>query len=112
MFRKSHSFLTLSLLLFAGCSNAAPEVNGGNDEIFSFHGTIVEINEDGSNMIVKPDDEEEIRKSGSLVTIPISESDDHEYTVGDEIDVEYGGDVMEIDPLQVHVIDIKPDQED
>ncbi|MCC5889002.1 MAG: DUF3221 domain-containing protein [Alkalibacterium sp.] len=91
----------LSLLLFfiSGCA----EDNGE-----SFTGEVISV--EGSNqLIVRPDEEEEIRQSGDEVSIsaPMEQS----FEEGDRVIVTHEGPVMESHPLQVHLLSIELTEE-
>ena len=86
----------------------APPVNQNNDIIkdtvdnteYSFCGTITQVEE--NLFFVKPDDDEEIRKSSNLIMVGKLKLDTNvKYKVGERIRIFYDGTVMETYPAQI-----------
>ena len=70
----------------------------------TFSGTILELN--GNNAIVEPFEGEPIRSSADKIVVDLS-SNNENFAVGDEIIVEYTGEVMESYPAQIVVLGIE-----
>lgn len=101
--------LVLAAVSITACTkNNAPDRGDGNDtldmpiETVTFSGTIIELNE--SSAIVEPFEGESIRGSADKISINLEGYG--EFTVGDEVVVEYDGTVMESYPAQVNVLGI------
>ena len=94
--------LVLVLLLlfsFAGCQKTLNQVIGSEP---NFTGTVLEVSEFG--LMVEPDEGEDIRRSGDLVSVSLNveyEDGKTDYSVGDKVTVYYDGSVAESYPLQV-----------
>lgn len=87
--------ISLVLFLISGCAADAGA---------TFTGTV--ISADSSNqLIVRPDEEEDIRQSGDEVAI--SAPPDQTFEEGDRVIVTHEGPVMESHPLQIHLISIE-----
>lgn len=87
--------LSLMFMLLSGCSEDTGE---------SFTGTVISV--DSSNqLIIHPDDGEEIRQSGDEVAI--SAPPEQTFEEGDRVVVTHEGPVMESHPLQVHLLSIE-----
>ncbi|MDZ7834793.1 MAG: DUF3221 domain-containing protein [Alkalibacterium sp.] len=83
----------LTLLLFlTGCQTSE-----------SFEGTVIRVND--SSVVVEPFEGEEIRRSGTEVSISVKE--DMELEIGDRVKVTHEGEVMESHPLQINLIEIE-----
>lgn len=89
----------ISSILFVSCSN------DNNEEIYTFTGTIKEINEQSA--IINIDEGEDIRRSGDLVSVSLSVNENVEFKVGDRVKVGYDGEVREIYPLSINTIFIE-----
>lgn len=85
-------------------SNAVYTENIDEDE-YSFFGRVIESNEKG--IIVEPNGDEEIRKSGDKVYIGLGEHNDALYMVGTNVKITYKGAVMTTYPLQVNTTKIE-----
>ena len=72
---------------------------------YSFFGKIIESNE--KRIIVEPNENEEIRKSGDKVYIGLGEYNDALYIVGTNVKITYKGTVMTTYPLQVKATNIE-----
>lgn len=75
-----------------------------NETVVTFIGVIEEINGDMALVAIE---EGEILKSGSLVDVDLSVSEDKEFKVGDRIKVAYDGDVMERHPLGINTSSVE-----
>lgn len=89
-------FLTALMLLLLGCQSQNTE------DYSSFEGTVIRADE--THIIVEPFEEEDIRRSGFEVSIPI---DKNSFQVGDKVKVTHEGPVMESHPLQIRLIEIE-----
>jgi len=107
-------FIILCVMLatfsIAACSdNPAIDRGDGSDTLdastntVTFSGAIIELN--GGSAIVEPFEGESIRSSADKISINLEGYG--QFTVGDEIIVEYTGEVMESYPAQVVVLGIK-----
>ena len=81
------------------------DINSENDEQSSFFGKVIEANE--KRIIVEPNENEEIRKSGDKVYVGLGEYTDNLYTVGTNVKITYKGTVMTTYPLQVETTKIE-----
>ena len=72
---------------------------------YSFLGKVIESNE--KRIIVEPNENEEIRKSGDKVYIGLGEHNDALYMVGTNVKITYEGTVMTTYPLQVKTTKIE-----
>jgi len=100
----------LAVVSIAACSdNPAVDRGDGSDSLdiatdtVTFSCTIIELN--GDNAIVEPFEGETIRSSADKISINLEGYGD--FAVGDEIVVEYTGEVMESYPAQVNVLGIE-----
>ncbi len=85
-------------------SNPVDTENIDEKEYF-FFGKVIESNE--KRIIVEPNENEEIRKSGDKVYIGLGEYDDALYMVGTNVKITYKGTVMTTYPLQVKATNIE-----
>lgn len=92
---KGLALLSLMFMLLSGCAEDAGE---------SFTGTVISA-EPSNQLIVRPDDGEEIRQSGDEVAITAPA--DQTFEEGDRVVVTHEGPVMESHPLQVHLLSIE-----
>ncbi len=76
-----------------------------DEKEYSFFGKVIESNE--KRIIVEPNENEEIRKSGDKVYIGLGEYNDALYMVGTNVKITYEGTVMTTYPLQVKAISIE-----
>ncbi len=76
-----------------------------DEKEYSFFGNVIESNE--KRIIVEPNENEEIRKSGDKVYIELGEYNEALYMVGTNVKVTYEGTVMKAYPLQVKVTNIE-----
>ncbi len=83
-------------VMAAGCSK---------DITAEFIGTITEIN--GLTAIVLADEGEDIRRSGDLVEVSLSVSDNFEFMVGDRVKVTHKGNIQEKYPLGIETISVE-----
>lgn len=81
------------------------DINSENNEQSSFFGKVIEANE--KRIIVEPNENEEIRKSGDKVYVGLGEYTDALYTVGTNVKITYKGAVMTTYPLQVEITKIE-----
>ncbi|GEK89625.1 hypothetical protein SAMN04488100_1169 [Alkalibacterium putridalgicola] len=86
------AFILLFLFLLAGCQSGE-----------TFEGTVIRLDE--YSVIVEPSEGEDIRRSGTEVSIPVEE--DLNLEVGDRVRVTHEGPVMESYPLQINLIEIE-----
>ncbi len=71
----------------------------------SFYGVVKQSNQ--NNIIVEPNEGEEIRKSADKISIYLGEDNDALYEVGTNVKVTYTGEVMETYPAQVNAVKIE-----
>ena len=76
-----------------------------DEKEYSFFGKVIESNE--KRIIVEPNENEEIRKSGDKVYIGLGEYNDALYIVGTNVKITYKGTVMTTYPLQVKATNIE-----
>ena len=76
-----------------------------DEKEYSFFGKVIESNE--KRIIVEPNENEEIRKSGDKVYIGLGEYNDALYIVGTNVKITYEGTVMTTYPLQVKATKIE-----
>lgn len=76
-----------------------------DEKEYSFFGKVIESNE--KRIIVEPNENEEIRKSGDKVYIGLGEYNDALYMVGTNVKITYKGAVMTTYPLQVKTTNIE-----
>ncbi|WP_422485432.1 hypothetical protein [Gudongella sp. DL1XJH-153] len=88
-------FTVILGIVGSGCSQEVKE---------EFVGTITEIN--GLTAIVLADEGEDIRRSGDLVEVSLSVSDNFEFMVGDRVRVTHKGPVAEKYPLGIETISV------
>ncbi|MFO8068956.1 MAG: hypothetical protein R6U02_03080 [Alkalibacterium sp.] len=88
-------FIFTFLFILNGC-----QADGNHP---TFEGTIISVEE--SYVIVEPFEDEEIRRSGSEVSIRAEA--DLDFQVGDEVVVTHEGPIMESFPLQIELIEIE-----
>ncbi|WP_423190011.1 DUF3221 domain-containing protein [Alkalibacterium sp. f15] len=88
-------FIFTFLFVLNGCQTS--------EDYPTFEGTIISV--EGSHVIVEPSEGEEIRQSGSEVSIRVE--DDLNLEVGDEVIVTHEGTIMESFPLQINLIEIE-----
>ena len=69
----------------------------------SFEGTVIRVN--GSGVVIEPFEDEEIRRSGTEVSVVVEE--DMGLEIGDRVKVTHEGEVMESHPLQINLIEIE-----
>lgn len=74
-------------------------------EQHSFYGKIIESNE--RNIIVEPNQEEDIRKSADKISISLEENNDTIYKVGTNVKITYTGYIMETYPAKVEATKIE-----
>ena len=72
-----------------------------------FYGTILELYQDGAIALVEPEEGADIRSSGDQVTVNLAVNTTDHFSVGDRIQVEYDGNVMETYPLQIYVLQVE-----
>lgn len=103
--------VALAVFGIAACTKDADMDRGdGSDDLdtamdtVTFAGTIIELNDDSA--IVEPFEGEAIRGSADKISIDLGSSDET-FAVGDTIEVEYDGAVMESYPAQVNVLGIE-----
>ncbi len=83
-------------------SNPVATVNHEKSE-YSFCGTITQVED--NLFFVKPDENEEIRKSADLIMVEKLKQDTNvKYEIGEKIKITYDGDVMETYPAQIKAI--------
>jgi len=82
----------LVFILLTGCESGE-----------SLLGTVIRMDEE--TMVVEPFEGEEIRRSGTEVSVSVP--DDLDLEVGDQVRVTHEGPVMESHPLQITVIAIE-----
>lgn len=82
-------------LVLTGCQ--------GDEDYPMFEGTVIEVGQ--TYVIVEPIEGEEIRQSGSKVSITVDE--DVQLEVGDAVRVIHEGPIMESFPLQINLIEIE-----
>jgi len=70
-----------------------------------FYGKVVESS--ASQILVEPNEGEEIRKSADRISVDLGKNNDALYEVGTNVKVTYTGDVMETYPAQVKEIKIE-----
>jgi len=90
------ALLTLGMV---ACNKQSDET----ENVF-FEGTIIEL--EGSSAIVEPFEGQDIRSSADKISIDLSVSDDT-FKIGDKVEVEYTGEVMESYPAQINMISIE-----
>ncbi len=83
-------------IVVSGCSQELEE---------EFVGTITEIS--GLTAIVLADEGEDIRRSGDLVEVSLSVSDNFEFMVGDRVKVTHKGPIQEKYPLGIETISVE-----
>ncbi|OJF93087.1 DUF3221 domain-containing protein [Alkalibacterium sp. 20] len=88
-------FMFTFIFVLSGCQT--------NKNYPTFEGRIINVEE--SYIIVEPFEDEEIRRSGSEVSIRVE--DDLNFQVGDEVRVTHDGPIMESFPLQINLIEIE-----
>ena len=72
-------------------------------DLYSFCGTITQV--ENNLFFVKPDENEEIRKSADLVMVGKLQIDSNvKFEVGERVKITYDGDIMETYPLQIKAI--------
>lgn len=76
-----------------------------DEKEYSFFGKVIEST--ASYIIVEPNENEEIRKSGDKVSIGLGEYNDALYEVGTNVKITYKGTVMDTYPLQVKTTKIE-----
>jgi hypothetical protein len=76
-----------------------------DEKEYSFFGKVIESNE--KRIIVEPNENEEIRKSGDKVYVGLGEYADALYMVGTNVKITYKGTVMTTYPLQVNTTNIE-----
>ena len=81
------------------------DINSENNEQSSFFGKVIEANE--KRIIVEPNEDEEIRKSGDKVYVGLGEYTDTLYMVGTIVKITYKGTVMDTYPLQIKTTKIE-----
>ncbi|WP_368645208.1 DUF3221 domain-containing protein [Alkalibacterium putridalgicola] len=86
------AFILLFLFLLAGCQSGE-----------TFEGTVIRI--DDQSVVIEPAEGEDIRRSGTEVSISVEEDMDLE--IGDRVRVRHEGPVMESFPLQINLIEIE-----
>lgn len=70
---------------------------------YSFYGTITQVEE--NLFFVKPDENEEIRKSTDLIMVgKLKLETNVKFEIGEEIKITYDGDVMDTYPAQIKAI--------
>lgn len=79
--------------------------NEQNKDEYSFYGKVVKS--DKNHIIVEPNENEEIRKSGDKVSIGLGKDNDVIYPVGTNVKITYDGMVMTTYPLQINTIKIE-----
>ncbi len=72
-----------------------------------FYGTILELYQNGAIALVEPEEGADIRSSGDQVTVNLAVNTTDHFSVGDRIQVEYDGNVMETYPLQIYVLQVE-----
>lgn len=87
-----------------GTVNAIREEVSNNKNVF--YGTILELYQDGAVALVEPEEGADIRSSGDQVRVNLAVNTTDNFSVGDRIQVEYDGGVMETYPLQIHVLQV------
>lgn len=75
-----------------------------DDQTDEFRGIVTDV-QLTNHIIVEPNEEEEIRSSGTEVSIAVPA--EQQFEVGDEVLVIHEGPVMESHPLQIHLISIE-----
>lgn len=88
-------FIFTLFFVLSGCQ--------ANEDYPTFEGTIMSVEE--SYVIIEPFEDEEIRRSGSQVSIRVD--DDLTFQVGDEVIVTHEGPIMESFPLQINLVEIR-----
>ncbi|SFC29622.1 hypothetical protein SAMN04488102_104262 [Alkalibacterium subtropicum] len=68
-----------------------------------FEGTVIRV--DDQSIVVEPFEGEEIRRSGTEVSVSLEE--DMDLDVGDQVRITHEGNVMESFPLQIDLIEIE-----
>lgn len=77
-------------------------INNGKSE-YSFYGTITQVED--NLFFVKPDENEEIRKSADLIMVGKLKLDTNvKFEIGERIKITYDGDVMDTYPAQINAI--------
>lgn len=86
------SLMLLFFLILTGCQSGE-----------TFEGTVIRVDEYG--VVVEPFEDEEIRRSGTEVSVSVE--DDMDLEVGDQVRITHEGPVMESHPLQIDLIEIE-----
>lgn len=86
------SLMLLFFLILTGCQSGE-----------TFEGTVIRVDEYG--VVVEPFEDEEIRRSGTEVSISVE--DDRGLEVGDRVRITHEGPIMESHPLQIDLIEIE-----
>lgn len=102
--KKIAGVMALFIIFATGCGARNTSDSADTEEQSVFSGEVIRITGDGS-LIIKPDEGEEIRQSGTEVSV--SPENDEDFNLGDHVLVTHEGPVMESHPLQVHLIAIE-----
>lgn len=102
--KKIAAFMALFIIVSAGCRAQDTGDPADREAPSVFSGTLIRVAEDGT-LIIEPDEGEEIRQSGTEVSI--NPGDNQNFELGDQVMVTHEGPVMESHPLQVHLISIE-----
>ncbi|MFS0574106.1 hypothetical protein AB1K83_00590 [Sporosarcina sp. 179-K 3D1 HS] len=93
-----NAVIALALIaLLTACGHPDPNV--------TFTGTILDIH--GPSATVVADEGEEIRRSGSEVTVDLSVNEEETFEVGNRVKVTYDGVIREIHPLSINTIAVE-----
>lgn len=87
----------MGIILLSGCEG---QVQGE-----TFEGIVVTAESDAPTIIVEPCEGEDIRRSGTLISIGVP--DEQNFQVGDKVRVTHEGPVMESHPLQINLLSIE-----
>ena len=106
--KKIAAIRALFIIVSTGCGVQDTGDPADREEPSVFSGTVIRVEGDGS-LIIEPDKGEEIRQSGTEVSV--SPENDEDFNLGDHVLVTHEGPVMEIHPLQVHLISIESSED-
>jgi len=83
--------------------------NNSNNEKVKFNATVLENN--GTSLMVKPDENEDELKSSDKISVRIPQGkvlkDLSEFTVGSKVEITYDGKIMESYPAQINAYEVK-----
>lgn len=106
--KKIAAIMALFIIVSTGCGVQDTGDPADREEPSVFTGTVIRVEGDGT-LVIEPDEGEEIRQSGTEVSI--NPEDDQNFELGVQVMVTHEGPVMESHPLQVHLISIESSED-